>query len=278
MSSLSDISNSIKASITDKVTHPLLGSFIISWLFFNWKAVYFMLFASHDVVYRLKAVSENYSDLDLNLLFPLASSLALVFLLPMFTASYTRFIAMTKELQMRSLPELFRSHSLTLEESNSLRDFYEKEFKALKSELETITQEVTTYRTKEQSEVNNYKNKINAVFDLLSNTNIDRKIISAHLTPTEIDFLIFLEQFLHGPKEHDNLSDDASYSKLTSAELASKSFEGELITIGEIDKRANMISITRDGIEMISQLKYQALNKQYDLTSPNGANGRTGMQ
>lgn len=268
MSSLIDVSNSIKASITDKVTHPLLGSFIISWLFFNWKGVFFMLFANHDVVYRLKAVSENYSDLYLNLLFPLASSLALVFLLPMFTAGYTRFIAMTKEFQMKSLPEFFKPHSLTLDESNSLRDYYENEFDSLKRELERATSEITDYRTKHNSEItkaiSNYKRKVNAVFDLFAAANINEKILNTQLTSQEIDQLTFLEQFLTGHLSSANLLSDEAYKSTESQLLLERNLSDELIE--NLD--TGTLTITTEGIEALSNIKYKAFQKHYDTSTP----------
>lgn len=268
MSSLIDVSNSIKESITDKVTHPLLGSFIISWLFFNWKAIYFLLFSDLDVVYKLKAVSENYSNLCLNLLFPLVSSLALVFLLPLFTAGYTRFIAMTKEFQMKSLPEFFKPHNLTLDESNSLRDYYENEFDSLKRELERATSEITDYRTKHNSEItkaiSNYKRKVNAVFDLFAAANINEKILNTQLTSLEIDQLTFLEQFLTGHLSSANLLSDEAYKSTESQLLLERNLSDELIE--NLD--TGTLTITTEGIEALSNIKYKAFQKHYDTSTP----------
>tara|TARA_B100002049_G_C16062214_1_gene368614 strand:- start:755 stop:1594 length:840 start_codon:yes stop_codon:yes gene_type:complete len=273
MSSLIDVSNSIKASISDKATHPLLGSFIISWLFFNWKAVYFMLFSDLDVVYKLKSVSENYSDLDCNLLYPLASSITLGIFLPMFTARYTRFIAKTKEYQIKSLPELFESHRLTLEESNSLRDYYTKEFNSLKSELESATKEITKYRTEGQSkfeeEMSKNTSKVNDIFDLFAATKISKGILKAHLSPLEFNQVIFLEQFLGGYTEDSDLFPDETYIYSTHqymVELCSSQ--------GLIEGLENTIFLSTEGIETLTHLKYKAFQKFYNITSPNDLNGR----
>lgn len=278
MSSLIDVSNSLKTSITDKFTHPLLGSFIISWLFFNWKAVYFMVFSAHDVVYKLKAVSENYSNLYLNLIFPLVSSLALVFLLPLFTAGYTRFIARIKEFQMNSLPELFEPHRLTLDESNSLRDYYDNEFKSLKTELKSATEEITKYRTKDQSEFNaeisNYKSKVNRIFDLFAAIDLNEHILSSKLNPQELDQVIFLEQFLKGHKHHTKLLDNKFYKTSDNELLVELCSSQDLIE----NLGSETIAITREGIEALSHLKYKAFQKQYDTRSPSTFNVRDSFE
>jgi hypothetical protein len=126
MSSTQEVSHSLKESLKDKVTHPLLGSFIISWFFFNWKAVYFMLFANIDSIYKLKTVSNNYSDIWLNLLLPLISALILGLALPWTTALFTRASARANEFYINSQPLHYRAHSLTLAQSNELREYFEK--------------------------------------------------------------------------------------------------------------------------------------------------------
>lgn len=274
MSSLLDVSNSIKASVTDKTTHPLLGSFIISWLFFNWQAIYFLLFAELDNIYKLKAISENYSDIYRNLVLPLLSSLVLVFLLPLFTAAYIRFIARTKEFQIRSLPELFEHHSLTLEESNSLRNYYESEFKNLKNELDSATKEVTRYRTQDKKTIYKYKTMVNEVFDLFAAVKLDTSIINTQLTSVEVDKITFLEQFLAQPIDNNHLLSQDHYKAYSNKKLCDICFDSELIEMVEIEGVSNMIRITRLGIETLSDLKYSALNKMYDLVSPGGLTGR----
>ncbi|WP_165725410.1 hypothetical protein [Pseudoalteromonas sp. SA25] len=275
MSSLSDLSNSIKSSITDKVTHPLLGSFIVSWFFFNWKAVYFICFSNLDAAYKIKSITENYSDWHLNLFLPLTSSLVLVFLLPLFTAAYTRFIAYTKEFQIKSLPEFFKPHSLSLEDSNSLRDFYETEFISLNKELSKANETITDYRTKDENIFKEYKDKINNVFDLFAAVELDENILKSELANPEIDKIRFLEQFLCSSVNHESLYPDSTYILKNSKTLSAWGFESDLIEIeDENENNINMIKITKKGVEELSNMKFEALKKHYDLGSANGYNGR----
>ncbi|TMO07964.1 hypothetical protein [Pseudoalteromonas sp. S558] len=275
MSSLLDLSNSIKSSITDKVTHPLLGSFIISWFFFNWKAVYFICFSNLDATYKIKSITENYSDWCLNLFTPLISSLVLVFLLPLFTAAYTRFIAYTKEFQMKSLPEFFKPHHLTLEDSNSLRDFYETEFNTLKEELSKANETITDYRTKDENIFKEYKDKLNNVFDLFAAVELGENILKSELANHEIDKIRFLEQFISSSVNHESLHPDSAYILKNSKSLDAWGFESDLIEIeDESEDKINMIKITRKGVEELSNLKFEALKKHYDLNSVNSFNGR----
>lgn len=272
MSSLSDLSNSIKSSITDKVTHPLLGSFIISWFFFNWKAVYFICFSNLNATYKIKSITENYSDWCLNLFTPLISSLVLVFLLPLFTAAYTRFIAYTKEFQMKSLPEFFKPHSLTLEDSNSLRDFYETEFTSLNKELSKANKTITNYRTRDEGIFKEYKGKINNVFDLLAAVKLDENILKVELGSSEIDKIKFLEQFLSSPVNYESFYPNSVYILKNSNDLSTWGFEEDLIE--SEDGNNDKVNITRKGVEELSNLKFEALKKHYDLNSANSLNGR----
>ncbi|WP_457933983.1 hypothetical protein LOS73_16035 [Pseudoalteromonas sp. SCSIO 43210] len=272
MSSLLDLSNSIKSSITDKVTHPLLGSFIISWFFFNWKAVYFICFSNLDATYKIKSITENYSDWCLNLFTPLISSLVLVFLLPLFTAAYTRFIAYTKEFQMKSLPEFFKPHSLTLEDSNSLRDFYETEFTSLNKELSKANKTITSYRTRDEGIFKEYKGKINNVFDLLAAVKLDEKILTVELGSSEIDKIKFLEQFLSSSVNYESFYPDSVYILKNSNDLSTWGFEEDLIE--SEDGNNDKVNITRKGVEKLSNLKFEALKKHYGLDSANNLNGR----
>ncbi|MBH0089747.1 hypothetical protein [Pseudoalteromonas sp. NSLLW218] len=272
MSSLSDLSNSIKSSITDKVTHPLLGSFIISWFFFNWKAVYFICFSNLNATYKIKSITENYSDWCLNLFTPLISSLVLVFLLPLFTAAYTRFIAYTKEFQMKSLPEFFKPHSLTLEDSNSLRDFYETEFTSLNKELSKANKTITNYRTRDEGIFKEYKGKINNVFDLLAAVKLDENILKVELGSSEIDKIKFLEQFLSSPVNYESFYPNSVYILKNSNDLSTWGFEEDLIE--SEDGNNNKVNITRKGVEELSNLKFEALKKHYGLNSANSLNGR----
>ncbi|MEM5534090.1 hypothetical protein [Pseudoalteromonas arctica] len=272
MSSLSDLSNSIKSSITDKVTHPLLGSFIISWFFFNWKAVYFICFSNLNATYKIKSITENYSDWCLNLFTPLISSLVLVFLLPLFTAAYTRFIAYTKEFQMKSLPEFFKPHSLTLEDSNSLRDFYETEFTSLNKELSKANKTITNYRTRDEGIFKEYKGKINNVFDLLAAVKLDENILKVELGSSEIDKIKFLEQFLSSPVNYESFYPNSVYILKNSNDLSTWGFEEDLIE--SEDGNNDKVNITRKGVEELSNLKFEALKKHYGLNSANSLNGR----
>ncbi|WP_166109020.1 DUF2192 domain-containing protein [Pseudoalteromonas sp. Z9A5] len=202
----------------------------------------------------------------------------LVFLLPLFTAAYTRFIAYTKEFQIKSLPEFFKPHSLSLEDSNSLRDFYKTEFTSLNKELSKANKIITDYRTKDENIFKEYKDKINNVFDLFAAVKLDENILKNELANPEIDKIRFLEQFLSSSVNHENLYPDSTYILKNSKTLSAWGFESDLIEIedeneNENEDKINMIKITRKGVEELSNLKFEAFKKHYDLNSVNSFNG-----
>lgn len=277
MSSLIDVSNSIKESITDKVTHPLLGSLIISWLFFNWKAVYFILFANHDVVYKLKAVTENYSDFSHNFLFPLLSSLALLFLLPLFTASYTRFIAIMKEIQMQSLPELFRPHRLSLEESNSLRDYYDHKNKELEERLNKYETDISStlddFQSKYKREVSKLIRTDKKVSSLLVLTEVPHNLMKKHTSEPELlTFEILSALVSKDDPEHiikNVLSHFLQAKNLFNMDTLSNLENENFVTITEKDGKEisenSKIQLTKLGIHKIILLKANVLKAEYPL-------------
>ncbi|EIU7615569.1 hypothetical protein L3I75_004553 [Vibrio vulnificus] len=82
MKIIKDWTNSVKKQFEQRLSNPLLGSFSISWVFFNWKAIAFLLFSEQSIENKLKVIESDYSSLNYVLWFPLASSIVLTIALP----------------------------------------------------------------------------------------------------------------------------------------------------------------------------------------------------
>ncbi|MEI8642758.1 hypothetical protein P4S60_10465 [Pseudoalteromonas sp. Hal040] len=265
MSSTQEVSHSLKESLKDKVTHPLLGSFIISWFFFNWKAVYFMLFADIDSIYKLKTVSNNYSDIWLNLLYPLISALILGLALPWTTALFTRASARANEFYLNSQPLHYKKHCLTIEESNKLRDLYLIKDSETQSKLDEYRAELDKTIEECNSRINKIKDKYNKMYLLLAECKLAESLITSSLVPTQQLNLRILQHFF------DNLSDGNSCYVILEKEISLPNYElrnayeklrslGYLVDLADEEHDDAPVGITNEGIKYICDMKNQAIN------------------
>lgn len=78
------ISNFFKIS-NERLKNPLLFSFLLSWIAFNWRSVFTLLLSDKKIEDRITYISENFSEIEYTLYYPLIFSLGYVLLLPYFT-------------------------------------------------------------------------------------------------------------------------------------------------------------------------------------------------
>jgi hypothetical protein len=78
------ISNLFKAS-NERLKNPLIFSFLLSWLAFNWQPIFTLLLSNKKIEDRISYISENFNEIQFNLFYPLIFSIGYVLLLPYFT-------------------------------------------------------------------------------------------------------------------------------------------------------------------------------------------------
>lgn len=123
---LSEIKSSFKSVLSDRLTSPLYGTLIVSWLIWNWKIVYVTLFVSADTLYvsKLFYIEENLLDPWTNIVWPLASSAFLIVLAPLIAnGAYWMSIKYTAWRKGKQ-DEVLKSERLTVEESLKLKTDY----------------------------------------------------------------------------------------------------------------------------------------------------------
>lgn len=208
---LKEILNSAKSTLTDRLSSPLLGSFLVSWCLWNWK--FLVILFSDAGVTQTFAMVESISFPDVNsiwrngLAYPLSTSLIYVFLYP-FPA---RFIYGFMLHQNRKTNQMRQSISketlLTLEESHQLTtEFIELNQKQLET-IEKLNEKVTrlTIGTKGKNPndlpisklVNLSQNKLSEsqiyLLNLISeeagvaNENRIKKVLSTNILQTDFD-------------------------------------------------------------------------------------------
>ena len=77
-----DFFKTLFANATERIKNPLIGTFLMSWIVFNWKAILVLLFSSLDIEKRLSYLAEHFNNIGNLLIYPLIVALGYIFLLP----------------------------------------------------------------------------------------------------------------------------------------------------------------------------------------------------
>ncbi len=72
----------ILKSTEDRIKNPFIGTFITSWIIFNWKPILFIIFSDKDIEDKISFIKENYNDIWYFLWFPLFSAVFYIAILP----------------------------------------------------------------------------------------------------------------------------------------------------------------------------------------------------
>lgn len=79
---MKEIINSILDSTKDRLKNPILGSFVFSWVIFNWKAIFYILLSEQPIERKIKYTEENFSNIYNNFWFPLYFSTFYILFFP----------------------------------------------------------------------------------------------------------------------------------------------------------------------------------------------------
>ncbi len=66
----------------ERIKNPFIGSFIFSWIAFNWKSIFTVIFSEKSIEERIIYISNNFSEIEFTLLYPLIFSALYVLALP----------------------------------------------------------------------------------------------------------------------------------------------------------------------------------------------------
>lgn len=161
--SFQDIKKSINSVFEERLTSPLYGSFIISWLIWNWKIVYLTIFVSQDSIAPINKIDyilSNYKNWWNILLYPTISAILLVVAVP-WLANWAFKIYLHYEKERISMREqLDAGKRLTFAQSAAIRNSMnqaeieqerqiekrEIELKIFKEQINQLNQEKSDFR------------------------------------------------------------------------------------------------------------------------------------
>lgn len=178
------ITNFFKVS-NERLKNPLLFSFLISWIVFNWKSIFTLLLSESKIEDRIHYITENFNKIEYTLYYPLIVSVGYVLLLPYFTWLIESLVQFAK---------IGRKQNSVKEQLSDLRDkqkIAREEFKyeqeragnAEISQLNSSIQDLTTSSFEKDklierlridlSEVKKEKNKLDQYISLESPEDIE---------------------------------------------------------------------------------------------------------
>ena len=79
---MKDLLQSIFKATEDRIKNPFIGAFFSSWIIFNWKPVFLMIFSSKNIEGKIKFIDENFTSTNNLLIFPLITAVFYVLILP----------------------------------------------------------------------------------------------------------------------------------------------------------------------------------------------------
>lgn len=120
---IDEIKKSINSVLFERVTSPLYGTFICTWLIWNWKIVYLTLFISEKTIQgsKIDFIVNNYSNVCHLVWGPLISTIVLISIIP-FASNGSYWLHMWfKQWKVRMKNKLEDKQLLNFEQSVAIR-------------------------------------------------------------------------------------------------------------------------------------------------------------
>lgn len=121
---IDELKKSLNSILNDRLVSPLFGTFIFSWLIWNWKIIYLTLFISEKQIEtnKIAFIVENYNSEYNLLIYPLVSTLMLLTIVP-FISNGTYWLSLIfSQWKVNKKNEIQKNQLITLEQSIALRE------------------------------------------------------------------------------------------------------------------------------------------------------------
>lgn len=80
-----ELLHSVISTSKDRISNPIIGTFIISWIVFNWKSLLFILISNQKIEDKILYIESNFYSIKNLLIFPLTAVIIYVVILPYVT-------------------------------------------------------------------------------------------------------------------------------------------------------------------------------------------------
>lgn len=147
---LNDITTTIKAQLYERVTSPLLGSFLISWCIFNYKLLLIILSslpAPEKIIYiELNLFSTPHDYIFKGIVYPLLAAIFLIYVYPYPAAAVYRAARNHRKALKKIQQDIEDETPLTIEDARKIRKISEKIKQESEIQLEKNTNEITSLK------------------------------------------------------------------------------------------------------------------------------------
>lgn len=160
---MTEIKQSIKNILHERIASPLYGTIIVSWCIWNWKILYLSLFVSESKVQdtKIEYIQNHFLDYNVLITYPLLSTLFLLTLMPFLSNGAYWLSLKFNRWKGDKKNEIERKQLLTVEQSIQLRELIvdqEKRFENLlsdkNSEIEQLKLQLEAYGNKNTESLN----------------------------------------------------------------------------------------------------------------------------
>ncbi len=238
------ISNLFKVS-NERLKNPLIFSFLLSWLAFNWRPIFILLLSDKKIEDRISYISEHFNEIEFNLFYPLIFSIGYVLLLPYFTwlievlVQYAK-IGRKRNSMSEQLSDLRDKQKIAREE---FKYEQEKAGNAEISQLNTNIQELTTISIEKDKIIERLKIDLNELKK-------EQKKLEQYISLESIDETEFNEEM--------QKKLDKEYEEFLNTEVSTyfEEIGSEISQFKSIPKNADKI--------VIEKLIYSGLIKRID--------------
>jgi hypothetical protein len=79
---MKELFKSFLKTTEERIKNPFIGSFITSWILFNWKPILYLIFSSKDIEQKILYIETTFTIIWCLLIFPLLSAIFYVLILP----------------------------------------------------------------------------------------------------------------------------------------------------------------------------------------------------
>lgn len=242
---LNDIATSIKAQLYDRVSSPLLGSFLISWCFWNWKFILILtsgLTATEKLTYiDLNLFSSTQKYITNGFIYPLIIALIIIYIYPI----PAKIIYRVTRNHHRDLKKIQQ----TIDDDTPMPIEDARELRQLLRSIQTQHEEELVSKITENSSLKNSILTLSADIELLRKESISAQQLA----------------------ERNLASEDAARKEKHELEMIASRAKSLLIACAarvQFESRTNTIEITRNArpLSGLGDLNFQSPSNDYERT------------
>ena len=167
---LTDIRKSINSTLYERVTSPLYGTLIVTWLVWNWKILYITFFVSENKIKETKIdfIITNFSEVNHLVTYPLVSTIVFLTLIPFISNGAYWLSLKFNKWKIEQKNQIENKQLLTVEQSIQLREDIRNQEDRFNKILEDKNQKIKQL----EIEIENYRSRTSKSKNLVADATI----------------------------------------------------------------------------------------------------------